>query len=308
MTARTTPERDTRWLALVVLCAGMLMIVLDATVTNVALPSIQSDLGFTQSGLAWVVNAYLIAFGGLLLLAGRLGDLVSRRGVFLAGLAVFTVASLLCGAAQSQVMLVAARFVQGVAGAMTSAVILGMIVTMFPEPREQAKAIGVYGFVASAGGSIGLLAGGVLTQSINWHWIFFINIPIGIVTYLLAARLLDRDEGIGFGDGADVPGAVLITTSLMLGVYTIVKPAADHGWASAQALTLGAVSLALLAAFILRESRTANPLIPLRIFRSANTAGANVIQALLVAGMFGMFFMGALYMERVLHYSALEIG
>src|SRR4051794_7625949 len=215
MTARTTPERDTRWPALVVLCAGMLMIVLDATVTNVALPSIQSDLGFTQSGLAWVVNAYLIAFGGLLLLAGRLGDLVSRRGVFLAGLAVFTVASLLCGAAQSQVMLVAARFVQGVAGAMTSAVILGMIVTMFPEPREQAKAIGVYGFVASAGGSIGLLAGGVLTQSINWHWIFFINIPIGIVTYLLAARLLDRDEGIGFGDGADVPGAVLITTSLM---------------------------------------------------------------------------------------------
>src|SRR4051794_5618423 len=170
MTARTTPERDTRWLALVVLCAGMLMIVLDATVTNVALPSIQSDLGFTQSGLAWVVNAYLIAFGGLLLLAGRLGDLVSRRGVFLAGLAVFTGASLLCGAAQSQAMLVAARFVQGVGGAMTSAVILGMIVTMFPEPREQAKAIGVYGFVASAGGSIGLLLGGVITQVISWHW------------------------------------------------------------------------------------------------------------------------------------------
>src|SRR3954470_8854596 len=224
MTARTTPERDTRWPALVVLCAGMLMIVLDATVVNVALPSIQSDLGFSQSGLAWVVNAYLIAFGGLLLLAGRLGDLVSRRGVFLAGLAVFTGASLLCGAAQSQVMLVAARFVQGVGGAMTSAVILGMIVTMFPEPREQAKAIGVYGFVASAGGSIGLLAGGVLTQSINWHWIFFVNVPIGILTALVAVRLIERDEGMGVRGGADVPGAALITAALMLAVYTIVKP------------------------------------------------------------------------------------
>src|SRR3954467_7503891 len=204
MTARTTPERDTRWLALVVLCAGMLMIVLDATVVNVALPSIQSDLGFTQSGLAWVVNAYLIAFGGLLLLAGRLGDLVSRRGVFLAGLAVFTGASLLCGAAQSQAMLVAARFVQGVGGAMTSAVILGMIVTMFPEPREQAKAIGVYGFVASAGGSIGLLAGGVLTQALDWHWIFFVNVPIGIATAAAAVRLLDHDRGLGVRAGADV--------------------------------------------------------------------------------------------------------
>src|SRR6476659_6830525 len=178
MTMTTRPEQDTRWRALVVLCAGMLMIVLDATVVNVALPSIQRDLGFSPSGLAWVVNAYLIAFGGLLLLAGRLGDLVSRRGVFLAGLAVFTVASLVCGAAQSKEMLVGARFVQGVGGALTSAVILGMIVTMFPEPREQAKAIGVYAFVASAGGSIGLLAGGVLTQAINWHWIFFVNLPV----------------------------------------------------------------------------------------------------------------------------------
>src|SRR5690242_5426008 len=204
MTAHSSPNRDTRWLALVVLCAGMLMIVLDATVVNVALPSIQRDLGFSQSGLAWVVNAYLIAFGGLLLLAGRLGDLVSRRGVFLAGLAVFTAASLLCGAAQSQAMLVGARFVQGVGGAMTSAVVLGMIVTMFPEPREQAKAIGVYGFVASAGGSIGLLAGGVLTQAINWHWIFFVNIPIGVATAIFAFRLLERDRGIGLRRGADV--------------------------------------------------------------------------------------------------------
>src|SRR4051812_27709556 len=219
-----------RWVALYVLCVGVLMIVLDATVVNVALPSIQDDLGFSQSSLAWVVNAYLIAFGGLLLLAGRIGDLVGRRTVFLAGLGVFSVASLLCGAAQSQEVLVAARFVQGVGGAFTSAVILGMIVTMFPEPREQAKAIGVYAFVASAGGSVGLLAGGVLTQAINWHWIFFVNIPIAVATAVAARRLIDRDAGLGFGMGADVPGAVLITGALMLGVYTIVKPAADLGW------------------------------------------------------------------------------
>src|ERR1700759_476082 len=217
MTTRT--EHDTRWRALVVLCAGMLMIVLDATVVNVALPSIQRDLGFSPSGLAWVVNAYLIAFGGLLLLAGRLGDLISRRGVFLAGLAVFTLASLVCGAAQSQAMLVAARFVQGVGGAMTSAVILGMIVTMFPNPREQAKAIGVFAFVASAGGAVGLLAGGVLTDLINWHWIFFLNVPIGIVTAVFSMRLISADKGIGFSKGADIPGAVLVTGALMLAVY-----------------------------------------------------------------------------------------
>jgi EmrB/QacA subfamily drug resistance transporter len=305
----TAPMTDrNRWIALYVLCAGVLMIVLDVTVVNVALPSIQDDLGFSQSSLAWVVNAYLIAFGGLLLLAGRFGDILGRRNVFLAGLAVFTVASLLCGAAQSQGMLVVARFVQGIGGAMTSAVVLGMIVTMFPEPRDQAKAIGAYGFVASAGGTVGLLAGGVLTQSINWHWIFFINVPIGIATAVLVTRLVHRDRGIGFGGGADVPGAVLITSALMLGVYTIVKPAAEDGWGSGEALALGAVSLALLAAFVAREATARSPLIPLRIFRSRNVAGANIIQALLVAGMFAMFFMGALYMERILGYDPLQIG
>jgi EmrB/QacA subfamily drug resistance transporter len=297
-----------RWIALYVLCAGMLMIVLDVTVVNVALPSIQRDLGFSQSSLAWVVNAYLIAFGGLLLLAGRFGDILGSKSVFMAGLGVFTVASLVCGIAQSQEMLIAARFVQGIGGAMTSAVILGMIVTMFPEPRERAKAIGVYGFVASAGGSVGLLAGGVLTQSINWHWIFFVNIPIGILTAVLAVRLLDRPRGLGFGGGADVPGALLITSSLMLGVYTIVKPAADHGWTAQRTLVLGGVSLALLLAFIAREATARNPLIPLRIFRSRNVTGANLIQVLTVAGMFGMFFLGALYLQRVLAYDALEIG
>jgi EmrB/QacA subfamily drug resistance transporter len=305
-TAATTDRR--RWMALYVLCVGMLMIVLDVTVVNVALPSIQSDLGFSQSSLAWVVNAYLIAFGGLLLLAGRFGDILGRKNIFMAGLALFTVASFICGAAQSQEMLVIARFVQGIGGAMTSAVILGMIVVMFPEPRERAKAIGVYGFVASAGGSVGLLAGGVLTQSINWHWIFFVNIPIAILTAFGAMRLVDRDKGIGFGGGTDVLGAVLITTSLMLGVYTIVKPAAEQGWGSTTALGLGAASLALLAAFIAWESMTRNPLIPLRIFRSRNVSGANLIQALTVAGMFGLFFLGSLYLERVLGYDALEIG
>jgi EmrB/QacA subfamily drug resistance transporter len=304
---KATGQRS-RWLALYVLCVGMLMIVLDATVVNVALPSIQHDLGFSQSSLAWVVNAYLIAFGGLLLLAGRLGDLISRRGVFLAGLGVFTLASAACGLADSQEVLVVARFVQGVGGAMTSAVILGMIVTMFPEPREQAKAIGVYAFVASAGGSIGLLAGGVIAESINWHWIFFVNLPIGLITAALAVRLLEHDRGLGFGEGADVLGALLITGALMLGVYTIVKPAADQGWGSSETLGLGAVALALLVAFVVREATARNPLMPLRLFRSRNVSGANLVQALSVAGMFGMFFMGSLYLQRVLGYDPLEIG
>jgi EmrB/QacA subfamily drug resistance transporter len=303
-----SPQADrSRWLALVVLCVGMLMIVLDATIVNVALPSIQDDLGFSQSSLAWVVNAYLIAFGGLLLLSGRLGDLIGRRRVFLVGLAVFTGASLLCAVAQSQGLLIGARFLQGAGGALTSAVILGMIVTMFPEPREQAKAIGVYSFVASSGGSIGLLAGGVLTEAINWHWIFFVNLPIGLATGLFALRLVERDEGIGLRGGADVPGAVLVTASLMLGVYTILE-AGDYGWGSLHTLGLGGVSLALLSAFVARQARIPNPLMPLRLFRSRNVAGANIVQALFVAGMFGMFFLGALYLQRVLGYDALEVG
>jgi EmrB/QacA subfamily drug resistance transporter len=285
----------------------MLMIVLDATIVNVALPSIQEDLGFSQSSLAWVVNAYLIAFGGLLLLAGRLGDLVGRRDVFLSGLVLFTAASLVCGLAQSEAMLIVARFVQGIGGAMTSAVILGMIVTMFPEPGEQAKAIGVYSFVASAGGSVGLLLGGILTEAISWHWIFFVNLPIAIVTGLLSLRLLGRDRGAGVSGGADVPGALLIVGALMVGVYTIVE-ASDYGWGSLYTLGFGAGAVALLAAFVAREATAANPLVPLRIFRSRNLSGANAIQALMVAGMFGLFFLGALYLQRVLGFTSLEVG
>ena len=307
MTENAPRTRDSRWIALVVLRAGMLMIILDSTIVNVALPSIQDDLGFSQSSLAWVVNAYLIAFGGLLLLAGRLGDLIGRRRIFLSGLGLFTVASLLCGLAGSQEMLIGARFVQGVGGALTSAVILGMIVTMFPEPRERATAIGVYSFVASAGASIGLLAGGVLTQAINWHWIFFVNLPIGIVAAVLAVRLLDRERGIGIGEGADVSGAFLVTAALMLGVYTIVE-AADYGWGSTHTLGFGAVALVLLASFVARQLAAANPLLPLRVLRSRNVSGANLVQVLMVAGLFGMFFLGALYLQRVLGYDAVQIG
>ena len=306
MTTADSP-RD-RWLALYVLCVGFLMIVLDMTVVNVALPAIQEDLGFSQSGLAWVVNGYLIAFGGLLLLSGRLGDLLGRKSVFMAGMAIFLSASLVCGFAQSQEVLVGARFIQGIGGALTSAVILGMIVTMFQEPKEQAKALGVYAFVASAGGSIGLLAGGILTDAINWHWIFFINIPIGIGTAFAANKLVKRDEGLGFDKGTDIPGAVLITSALMLGVYTIVGPAAEEGWGDPTTLILGAISSALLALFIFRQAHAANPLMPLRMFRSRNVSGANIIQALTIAGMFAMFFMGSLYMQQVLGYDALQIG
>jgi EmrB/QacA subfamily drug resistance transporter len=303
----TTTTETNRWLALYVLCAGVLMIVLDATVVNVALPSIKDDLNFTQSDLAWVVKAYLIAFGGLLLLAGRLGDLIGHRRVFLAGLAVFTLASLLCGFAQSQAMLIGARFLQGAGGAAASAVTLGMIVTMFPEPREQAKAIGVYGFVASAGGSIGLLAGGILTDLINWHWIFFVNVPIGLATAVLAVRLVEDRPGIGVGEGADVPGAVLVTAGMMLAVYTILG-VEENGWGSAETLLLGAVSIALVAAFVLRQARIAKPLMPLRLFHSRNVSGANIVMALLVVGMFGIFFLGALYLQLVLGYEPLEVG
>jgi EmrB/QacA subfamily drug resistance transporter len=305
-TTPTTPTRS-RWLALLVLCAGLLMIVLDQTIVNVALPAIQRDLGFSQAGLAWVVNAYLIAFGGLLLLSGRLGDLIGRKRMFLAGLATFTAASLLCGISFSQEMLIVSRFLQGAGGAMASAVALGMIVTMFREPRERARAIGVYSFVASAGASIGLLAGGLLTEALNWHWIFFVNLPIGILAAVLGARLVASDAGIGLGRGADVQGAVLVTGSLMLGVYTIVR-AADYGWASARTLGMGAVAVALLAGFVVRQARAANPLMPLHLFRSRNLSGANIVQALMVASLFGMFFLGALYQQQVLGYGPVAIG
>jgi len=296
-----------RWLALIVLCLGTLMIILDSTIVNVALPSIQHDLGFSQSSLAWVVNAYLIPFGGLLLLAGRMGDLLGRKRIFITGLAVFSAASLLCGIATSQEILIAARFIQGVGGAMTSAVVLGMIVTMFTAPAERAKAIGVYSFVASAGASLGLLLGGALTQTLSWHWIFFVNLPIGLATALWAVRLLAPEPASGLRQGADMPGALAIVASLMLGVYTIIE-AASYGWASIHTLGFGALAAALLVGFIIRQASTSNPLVPLSVFRSRTLSAANVVQALMVAGLFGMFFLGALYLQQVLGFDAVGVG
>src|SRR5712672_1623974 len=234
--------KNSRWLSLTILCTGFLLIVVDMTIVNVALPSIQRDLGYSQSGLAWVINAYLIAFGGFLLLAGRLGDLFGRKRVFLIGLAIFIGASLLCGLSFSQPMLVAARFIQGIGGAVSSAVILAMIVTLFPKPDDQAKAFGVFSFVASAGAAIGLLAGGLITQAVSWHWIFFVNLPIGVATAVLSARFLASDRGIGVGEGADVVGALLVTAALMLGVYTIVE-STDYGLGSMHTLGFGAVAV-----------------------------------------------------------------
>ena len=298
---------NSRWLALVVLCAGFLLIVVDSTIVNVALPSIGRDLRFSQSGLAWVVNAYLIAFAGLLLLTGRLGDLIGRKRIFLVGLAVFTGASVLCGLSINQPMLVAARFLQGVGGAASSSVILAMIVNMFPEPDERARAFGVFSVVASAGAAIGLLAGGLITQAISWHWIFFVNLPLGIATALLAAWLLTDEPGIGLGEGADVIGALLVTVALMLGVYTIVQ-SSDSGLGFASDGGPGRALRRSLAAFVVRQALIKNPILPLRLFRSRNISVANLMQAGMAASFFGFFFLGALDMQRVLGYGPLAIG
>lgn len=294
--------------ALGVLCTGMLLVVLDTTGVNVALPTIRTELHFSGSSLAWVVNAYLISFGGLLLLAGRLGDIVSRRRTFLGGLALFTTASLACGLAPSQNALLAARFVQGIGAAMLAAVILGMIATLFPEPALRVRAIGLYSVVLNVGGAIGLVAGGALTQSLGWHWVFFVNLPIGALSLLFGMRWLEEEAAVASGESIDLLGGILITASLVAGVFSIVGPATKSGWTSAQTLGTGAASAALLVGFAAHESRTSNPLIPLAILRDRTVAVANVVQALLTAGMFGVFFSGALYLKRVLGYDALQIG
>jgi EmrB/QacA subfamily drug resistance transporter len=312
-TERTAPHPEqspaqrtySRWASLVVLCAGTLMTILDGNIVTVAMPAIQSDLGFSAPGLAWVVNAYLIPFGGLLLLVGRLGDLVGRKRMFVAGLVVFTAASVLCGVATSQGMLIAARALQGVGGAMTSAVVLGMLVALFPEPREQAKAIAAFSAVGAAGGALGTFLGGALTQALNWHWIFLINLPIGIAAWIAALRILAPDRGAGLGKGADYPGAALVTGALMLTVYAIVG-AGERGLGAT--LVLGAVSAALFVAFTLRQARAARPLLRLRLFRSRLLTGANGVQILMVAAMFGFQYIGALYLQRVLGFSELMTG
>jgi EmrB/QacA subfamily drug resistance transporter len=309
-TERSDTERKQerrRWIALGVLCMGQLMMVLDATIVNVALPSIQRDLHFTQGNLTWVIDAYLITFGGFLLLAGRMGDLVGRKKVFLSGLVLFTAASIFCGLATSQSMLIAGRFVQGIGGAVASAVILAIIVTEFPEKAEQAKAMGMYAFVSAGGGSIGLLAGGALTQSLSWHWIFFVNVPIGVITFVLGSALIVENRGIGLAGGVDVLGSALITLATMFGAFAIVK-SSEYGLLSARTLGAGATALVLLGAFLALEGRVANPIMPLRILRLRTLMGSSLVRGLLITGMFSAFFLGALYLERVLGYDAIDTG
>ncbi|MEU4537533.1 DHA2 family efflux MFS transporter permease subunit [Streptosporangium sp. NPDC023825] len=302
-----TGASPSRRLALTVLSAAMLMTILDGSIVTVAMPAIQADLGFSPAGLSWIVNAYLIAFGGLLLLAGRLGDLIGRKTMFLAGNVVFTAASLLAGLASGPGMLITARFLQGVGSAMASAVVLGILVTLFTEPGERAKAIGVFSFTGAAGASIGQVLGGVLTDALSWHWIFFINLPIGLATIALAVWALPGERGIGFAAGADVIGAALVTGGLMLGIYTVVK-IEEYGWLAAHTLGLGAVSLALLAAFVVRQATARTPLMPLRILRSRNVSGANLVQMLALSAMFAFQIIVALYMQKVLGYGALDTG
>jgi EmrB/QacA subfamily drug resistance transporter len=302
-----TLDRRTRWLALLVLCAGDLMIVLDSTIVNVALPSIQADLGFSGTSLAWVVNAYLLTFGGFLLLGGRLGDLFGHRRLFLIGIAFFTVASVACGLSTTQGLLVGARAIQGLGGAVVSAVALSLIMNLFTEPAERAKAMGVFGFVLAGGGSIGVLLGGVLTDLLSWHWIFLVNVPIGVVVYALCLRLLPAEDSQAAGGRLDVAGAVTVTASLMLAVYAIVN-GNDKGWTSAQTLGLLAAAVVLMALFLGVESRVRSPLVPLGIFRLRNVATANATGILWAAAMFSWFFMSALYLQKVLGYSPLKVG
>ncbi|MFS4106136.1 MFS transporter [Streptomyces sp. PD-S100-1] len=301
------PGQPSRRLALAILCLGQLMVILDGTVVNVALPAVQESLGLSPAGLGWVVDAYLIPFGGLLLLAGRFGDLFGRKRVFVAGLAVFTAASLLCGLATNAGTLLVARFVQGAGGAVASSVTLAMVVTLFTEPGERAKALGVYSFVQSAGGTLGLLLGGVLTQALSWHWIFFVNVPIGAAALLAARRGLGAERGTGRGRSTDAPGAALITGALMLAVYTVAE-APDHGLGSPHTLGWGLGALALLTAFGIRQARAADPLLPPRMFRFRNVTGALATHALLISGMFAFQFLAVLYMQRVLGFDEVRTG
>lgn len=299
--------RDSRWLALSILCMGALMIVLDTTIVNVALPSIRTDLQFSETSLAWVVNAYLLTFGGFLLLGGRLGDLYGHRRLFLAGITLFTVASLACGIANSQGFLIAARAVQGLGGAVTTAVALSLIMNLFTEPAERAKAMGIYGFVCSGGGSVGVLLGGLLTSTLDWHWIFLVNIPVGIAVFALTMRLLPAGRGLDTARHLDVAGAITVTTALMLAVYAIVN-GNEAGWTSARTLGLLGASVVLLAAFLAIEARVKVPLMPLGLFRLRNVAVSNIVGVLWAAGMFAWFFLSALYLQLVLGYDPMEVG
>lgn len=296
-----------RWLALIVLCLGTLMIVLDTTIVNVALPSIKTDLGFSETSLAWVVNAYMLTFGGFLLLGGKLGDLFGHRKLFLIGLTLFTLASVACGIAGSQTFLIVARAFQGLAGAIVSAVSLSLVMNLFPEPAARAKAMGIFGFVTSGGGAIGVLLGGILTNSLDWHWIFLINLPIGIGVFLLSLSLLSHSRDETASRRLDFAGAITVTTAMLLAVYAIIN-GNQAGWTSATTITQMATALLLLAVFFLIESRIKNPLMPLKMFRIHNLKTANMIGVLWAAAMFAWFFMSALYLQVILGYNPLQVG
>ena len=300
-------SRDKRWLALAVVCMGQLMMILDATIVAVALPAIKTDLHFSSSSLTWVMNAYLIAFGSFLLLGGRLGDLIGRTRMFLVGIAIFTGASVLCGVASSEAMLIGARFVQGFGAAAAASAILALIVVEFPDARERVRAMSAYTFVSVAGGSIGLIAGGLLTQGLNWHWIFFINVPLGAIAFLAGRATLDHDRGLGLGEHVDVLGSVLITAAAMIGIYAIVG-SEDHGLLSARTLGLAGVATALLGTFLAVERRVASPILPLEIMRLRSLMIACGVRALMVCGMWATFFVGALYLERVLGMGPVAAG
>ena len=300
-------EERSRWFALYVLALATLMIVLDATIVNVALPSIREDLHFTETSLAWVVNAYLLTYGGFLLLGGRLGDLYGHRRLFLIGITLFTVASLACGLADSKGLLIGARSVQGIGGAVASAVSLSLMMTLFTEPADRAKAMGVFGFVAAGGGSIGVLLGGILTDTLNWHWIFLVNFPIGVLVVLLTLRLLPAAPALGAGQRLDIGGAITVTAALMLAVYAIVN-GNHNGWTSAETLGLLGGAVAMLATFLAIESRVRAPLMPLGLFKLRNLSIANGVGVLWAAAMFAWFFLSALYLQLVLGYSPLQVG
>ena len=296
-----------RWAALIVVCFAQLMIVLDVTIVNVALPAIQQDLHFNQADLTWVVNAFLVTFGSLMLLMGRLGDLIGRKRVFLAGLVTFTAASLLCGIAPSQGALIGARLLQGAGAAAQASVILAIIVTEFPEAADRARAMSAYVFVSVAGGSLGLLAGGLLTQALSWHWVFFVNLPIGVATFVLGRALIRSEGGIGLGHGVDWVGSLLVTASLMSAIYAIVQ-VPSHGWSSAEVIGMLGTAVILMGAFITTEARISNPIMPLRMLRLPGLVNASLVRGFLVTGMFSTFFLGTLYLEHVRHYSALQTG
>jgi EmrB/QacA subfamily drug resistance transporter len=296
-----------RWIALIVVCLAMLMNALDGSIVNVALPSIQKDLHFSQANLTWVIDAYLITFGSFLLMAGRLGDLVGRKKVFLAGLAVFTASSAMCGFATSQAMLIVGRFIQGAGGALSASVILAIIITEFPKTEERAKAMSAYIFVAVGGGAVGLVLGGIISQTVNWHWIFFINLPIGVVTFILGRALIEENVGIGVKDGVDVVGSILVTAALMVGIYAVIT-ATQYGWISAHTLGFLGLMVAMMIGFLVLESKVQKPIVPLRILKLRTLMSTSVIRGFLATGMFATFFLGALYLEHVLHYDPLKTG